>query len=81
MSAGAWIRCAESLPEIDVAEGLDRSRVVLGCDSWGNCRTAYLQRYEDDEFPPVWRLTGPDSYDWKPLFWCELPELPREVRP
>lgn len=83
MSA-TWIACSESLPDIDVAEGLLRSRVVLGCDKYGNMQTVYLQTYESDEYNKYaseWRLTGPDGYFWDPLYWCELPAAPgKEVK-
>ena len=73
-----WVSVKDRLPEDD-GNGLQRSDTVLACDSYGNIRTAYLQRYEDDEFPARWRLTGPDSYDFEGVtHWQPLPPLPAE---
>ncbi len=77
MSA-TWIACSERLPEIDVA---DRSRLVLGCDKYGNVRVTYMERPLPREITPSWVLTA-EGHGWAPLYWCELPAAPgKEVRP
>lgn len=78
MGSVYWIACSERLPEIDV---VDRSRLVLGCDKYGNVRITYMERPLPGGFAPSWVLTA-DGHGWNPLHWCELPAAPgKEVRP
>ena len=74
---GTWVPIDKALPK----EGEDygaflRSVDVLTTDGH-RVYVAYLQTWEDDEYPAVWKMIGRDGYTLDNItHWMPLPTLP-----
>lgn len=79
-----WIPVSESLPaaKINFWGDLFRSHPVLIVAKYEKLEPmiylAYYKVYDNNEFPPQWKLVGRDDYDVprEVTHWMPLPELP-----
>jgi|GEM_PF-729917 len=78
-----WKKYPDEKPPVEDDGSLDRSIEVLVFDG-RRVRVGYLQGGYDpdyDDFPPRWKLEGPDMYDLDGVtHWAPLPAPPTTAR-
>jgi hypothetical protein len=74
-----WTPVTEALPELPDDYGFfQRSRDVLALDAQGFQRVCYYEAWTDNEYPPAWRICGPEGHVFEDAtHWMPLPETPK----